>query len=175
MKVLIYGGLCITLVIGWSLFSVGQEVLIHCPTSFTIPAALEMGFVDTAAAFTVKALPDQPVIAKLVLRVGTNDWPLKLHLGLVEPNNVQPSTFVFYQFVKGTELGILWLSIPVFSETVWIAELPDPGWTEYTLAIRVNPLSDVSPGCYVWKLRILLRSNSGLEKKCDIPIEITVP
>jgi len=104
--------------------------------------------------------------------VGTNDWPLDLYLGLV--GAAKPEFDLFYQFVRGQELGPMWVSVPVFSYGNPVDQLPYPAWTDYTLGIMVKPPEGTTQGTYHFKLRLLLRSSSGLVESLDIPVEVVV-
>lgn len=143
-------------------------------STFTIPAALEL-YTDTKQpTLRLEAACGGQVQAKLALRVGTNDWPLDLHLGLVSGAGGEPAFNLFYQFVRGDQLGPAWISLPLFFHTNPVDQLPYPAWTDYTLAIRVNVPENTTQGTYSYKVRLLLRSRSGLTESVDLPVQVVV-
>lgn len=143
-------------------------------STFTIPAALELHTGSKHPLFKLETSAGELVKAKLPLRVGTNDWPLDLHLGLLLDGTAEPEFDLFYQFVRGDEPGPLWVSLPVFSNGNPVGQLPYPAWTDYTLGIMVKLPEGTAQGSYHFKLRLLLRSRSGLVKSLDIPVEVVV-
>jgi len=143
-------------------------------STFTIPAALEIDTESAEPLLELLATPGAPATAHLPLRVGTNDWPLDLHLGLLESEETLPEFSLFYQFVEGNELAGAWVSLPQFSGDNPVAVLASPAWTNYTLAVRVAPPEDTESETYAGTLRVLLRSRSGKVKSVDIPVELAV-
>jgi len=144
-------------------------------SSFTIPAALDLKVTSPEMALRLEGAPGQPATAKLALRVGTNDWPLDLHLGLVAAETKTPGFTLLYQFVEGHGPAAAWISVPTFSAYNPVAGLPSPAWTDYTLGVRVTPPKDAVSGTYTWTLRLLLRSRSGRVESVDIPVQLVIP
>ena len=162
------------LVLGIGFLASAQAKTFTWTSTFTIPAALELDTGSKQPILKLEAGAGELVKAKLTLRVGTNDWPLNLHLGLVLDGTAEPEFDLFYQFVRGDKLGPLWVSLPVFSNGNPVAQLPYPAWTDYSLAIRMNLPDATAQGTYHYKLCLLLRSRSGLVKSLDIPVEVVV-
>ncbi|HAF71043.1 MAG: hypothetical protein XD60_1251 [Acetothermia bacterium 64_32] len=143
-------------------------------STFTIPAALELHTYSKQPSLVLEVHAGELAKEEFSLRVGTNDWPLDLYLGLVFDGSPKPEFEPFYQFVRGQELGPTWVSVPVFSYGNPVDQLPYPAWTDYTLGIMVNPPEGTAQGTYRFKLRLLLRSSSGLIQSLDIPVEVIV-
>lgn len=141
-------------------------------SAFTIPPALELHAGDDPPSIQLLARPGETAVAELPLRVGTNDWPVRLHLGLLHKS---PGEFVFlYQFAKEDVSPGVWVSLPAFCADNPVDLLPHPAWTDYTLAVRVTPPEGTEPGSYTCTLRLLLRSRSGRVETVDIPVELVV-
>lgn len=143
-------------------------------STFTIPAALEIHADTDQPVLRLELSASGYVRGELRLSVGTNDWPLQLFLGLVEEAEAHRGSSLFYQFVRGRELGHAWVSMPTFSSTEPVDQLPFPAWTDYTLAVR-GPLSgDAHEGTCRNTVRILLLSKSGQIAFLDVPIDVTI-
>jgi len=143
-------------------------------SAFTIPAALELHTYGKQPSLVLEAHAGELAKEELPLQVGTNDWPLNLYLGVVFAGVAKPEFDLFYQFVRGQELGPMWVSLPVFSNGNPVGQLPYPAWTDYTLGIMVKLPEDTAQGTYHFKIRLLLRSSSGLVKSLNIPVEVVV-
>jgi len=162
------------LVLGIGFLGSAESKSLTWTSTFTIPPTLELHTGSKQPILKLEASAGDLVKAKLTLRVGTNDWPLNLHLGLVLDGIAEPEFDLFYQFVRGDELSPLWVLLPVFSNGNPVAQLPYPAWTDYSLAIRMNLPDSTAQGTYHYKLCLLLHSRSGLVKSLDIPVEVVV-
>lgn len=165
-------GIALMLLVGQLAIADGRS---HVFTStFTIAAALEIETDTAPATLQLEANPGRPAMAEFPLRVGTNDWPLDLHLGLLADEGANPAITILYQFVEAGEAGGLWVSLPSFSDSSPVAVLPSPAWTDYSLALRATALEGTEAGVYHATVRVLLRSRSGKVASVDFPVELVV-
>ncbi len=165
-------GIALMLVVGQLAIADGRS---HVFTStFTIAAALEIEATASATTLRLEANSGQPTIAEFPLRVGTNDWPLDLHMGLLGAEGVDPAISIRYAFVEAGEEGGLWLSLPSFSDSSPVTVLSSPAWTDYMLALRATAPEGTETGVYNATVRVLLRSRSGKVASVDFPVELVV-
>ncbi len=158
--------------VGQAAFADGSTRLIT--STFTIPAVLELAFPEASPVLQLTGAPGQPVVAQCTLRVGTNDWPLDLHLGIPADAAIPAAFQPLYRFVESDASSALWVSMPVFSDSMAVAQLASPAWTNYTLAVRLTIPEDAAVGVYSWRLRVLFHSRSGQVEEVAIPVSLVI-
>jgi len=159
------------LILGTSPPALSESKTFSCTATITIPAVLEV--LLSEEELNVHLTPGATATTGLSLSVGTNCWPLELYLGLVSPPEAGSALAFAYRFGIETEsLTIpLWIQIPAFALASPL-DLPSPGWTTYTLFIRITAGENIVPGEYLQILRLTFRSTTGLVETRDIPIRV---
>ena len=137
-----------------------------------VPPALEVQLARRSLAFDLT--PGSTTVAATELSVGTNDWPLELYASVLPSGS--GSTLLF-EYQLASAQGSLpipsWIKVQPFKLTPSI-ELTSPGWTMYTLFVRVTAQGDAASGSFFQSLRLVLRSRSGLVEAMDIPFSVMV-
>ena len=171
--VLVFIGL---LILGIGLSATAASKAFSWTSTVTIPAVLKV--IPTDKELLLELTPGSTATAATSVSVGTNDWPLELFLGLLpQTGKGEPGIKLAYNFeidARGS-LTHTWLEILPFTTTASpAAVLPSPGWTTYRLSIQVTGSTELSPGDYLYTLRLRFRSQSGRLETCDLPIHVTV-
>ena len=137
-----------------------------------IPPGLEVQMADGSLALGL--VLGTSAVAATELSVGTNDWPLELYADVLPAEEGSALAFEYRletaqeSFPKSSWIRVLnsKLAPPI--------ELPSPGWTTYTMSIRVSAQEGTPPGTFFRSLRLIFRSRSGLVEARDIPVSVTV-
>jgi len=172
-SVLVFTGL---LILGIGLSATAASKTFSWTSTVTIPAVLKV--IPTDKALLLALTPGSTATAATSVSVGTNDWPLELFLGLLsQTGEAKAGIKLAYNFEVDARVSLIrtWLEILPFTTTASpAAVLPSPGWTTYRLSIQVTGSTKITPGDYLYTLRLRFRSQSGRLETCDLPIHVTV-
>ena len=165
-------GLLGLVLLGISLVGFPETRTMTATVTITIPPALEV--LLPSKSTDLHLAPGSSATTIINLSVGTNDWPLDLHLTLL-PSCLEPALSFEYRLEAEKEGPITssWTQIPRISLSTPVL-LASPSWTNYTLSVRVTAQENAVPGTFLQSVRMILRSVSGLVEIRDIPISVTV-
>lgn len=163
----------LTLLGGQTAVAEGHALVLS--SSFAVRAALKADFLAPATGLQLHTTPGQAAVVEGTLRVGTNDWPLDLHLGILSEQGSVEGATLLYRFTEEPDPASAWVAMTAFSEVEPVAQLPSPAWTDYSLAVRVTPPDGTPSGSHRWAVRVLLRSRSGQVATVEFPVTLTVP
>ncbi len=139
------------------------------PISLSIPVFLAAEFDAAPLSFTLDPDNAPSDTAFLQVDVGTNDPPTTFSIALF--SNAAGPDFS-YRLTKEGAVPLLWKEIPVLP-TVSSQELPDLGWTRYSLDLRVTAGPDLSAGSYQRDVELWFQT-VGIIQIYTLHLDITV-
>jgi len=108
------------------------------------------------------------------LEIGTNDWPIELHLSLLSVDREDGLSFSCGIRRDGDSAGAFTWIDPLTTSLSPAIRLRTPGWSRYSITIRVIAAVDSHVAAHTSALSIVLRSASGLVLVKEVPILVSI-
>ena len=159
----------ILLTIGFLSFS--QRNPLVGTISAVVPPGLEVRMADEGLALNFEF--GTLAVAATELSVGTNDWPLEVYAEVFPVEERSALVFDYrLEIAQESSPKSPWIRL-LNSKPSPPIQLFSPGWTTYTLSIRVSA-QEALPGTFFRNLRLIFCSQAGLVETIVIDVSATL-